>query len=179
MQQRLDVVELVAVVAGAFHLVLVVTGFEIAVAADTSYAVAASADADAAIAAVDAAIAAPAYAGAGCAFAGDVSETRREADCPVRRGHYLDDRQRLLEACNWHRRWAWTDVRWGLTSVPCGPYRCSETSTCSLNLPYRPYFRVPVYVGNKPHSACRSDCTGETLDKACPVDLLLRLHNGG
>lgn len=181
MQQRLDVVELVAVVAGAFHLVvLVVTRFEIAVAADTSYAVAASADADAAIAAVDAAIAAPAYAGAGCAFAGDVSETRREADCPVRRGHYLDDRQRLLEACNWHRRWAWTDVHWGLTSVPCGPYRCSETSTCSLNLPYRPYFRVPVYVGNKPHSACRSDCTGETSDKACPVDLLLRrLHNGG
>lgn len=112
MQQRLDVVELVAVVAGAFHFVLVVTRFaEIAVAADTSYAVAAPADADAAIAAVDAAIAAPAYAGAGCAFAGDVSETRREADCPVRRGRYLDDRQRLLEACNWHRRWAWTDVR--------------------------------------------------------------------
>lgn len=178
MQRRLDVVELVAVVAGAFQLVLVVTRFEIAVAADTSYAVAASADADAAIAAVDAAaIAASAYAGAGCAFAGDVSETRREADCPVRRGHYLDDRQRLLEACNWHRRWAWTDVRWGLTSVPCGPcHRCSETSTCSL--PYRPYFRVPVDVGNKPHSACRSDCTGETSDKACPVDFL-RLHNGG
>lgn len=110
MQQRLDVVELVAVVAGAFHLVLV-TRFEIAVAADTSYAVAAPADADAAIAAVDAAIAASAYAGVGCAFVGDVSETRREADCPVRRGRYLDDRQRLLEACNWHRRWAWTDVR--------------------------------------------------------------------
>lgn len=112
MQQRLDeLVELVAVVAGAFHFVLVVTRFEIAVAADTSYAVAAPADADAAIAAVDAAIAASAYAGAGCAFAGDVFETRREADCPVRRGRYLDDRQRLLEACNWHRRWAWTDVR--------------------------------------------------------------------
>lgn len=109
-QQHLDVVELVAVVAGAFHFVLVAMWFEIVVAVGTSYAAAALADADAAIAAVDAAIVASAYAGAGYAF-GDVSETRQEADCPVRRGRYLDDRQRLLEACNWHRRWAWTDVR--------------------------------------------------------------------
>lgn len=110
MQQHLDVVESVAV-ADAFHFVLVATWFEIVVAADTSYAVAAAlADADAAIVAVDAVIVASAYAGAGCAF-GDVSETRQEADCPVRRGRYLDDRQRLLEACNWHRRWVWTDVR--------------------------------------------------------------------
>lgn len=99
MRQRPDAAELVAVVADAFHFVLAAMWFAIAVAAGTSYAAAASADADAAIAVVDAAMAAPAYAGAGCAF-GDASGTRREADCLARRGRYLDDRQRLLEACS-------------------------------------------------------------------------------
>lgn len=99
MQQRPDAAELVAVVAGVFHFVPVAMRFEIAVAAGTSYAAVALADADAAIAAVDAAIAASEYASVGCAF-GDASGTRREADCLVHRGRYLDDRQRLLEACN-------------------------------------------------------------------------------
>lgn len=100
MQQRPDAAELVAVVVGVFHFVLAAMWFAIAVAAGTSYAAAAPADADAAIAVVDAAMAAPAYAGAaGCAF-GDASGTRREADCLARRGRYLDDRQRLLEACS-------------------------------------------------------------------------------
>lgn len=102
MQRRPDAAELVAVVAGAFHFVPVAMRFEIVVVAGTLYAAAAaaaSADAGAATAVVDAAIAAPAYAGADCAF-GDASGTRREADCLARRGRYLDDRQRLLEACN-------------------------------------------------------------------------------
>lgn len=100
MQQRPDAAEFVAVVVGAFHFVLVAMWFAIAVAAGTLYAAAAPADADAAIVVVDAAMAAPAYyAGAGCAF-GDASGTRREADCLARRGRYLDDRQRLLEACS-------------------------------------------------------------------------------
>lgn len=111
MQRRLDAAELAVVVADAFHFVLVATHFEIAAAVDTSYA-AVPADADAAIAAADAAIAASAYADVGCAFGG-ASVTRQGADCPVRRVRYLDDRQQPPEACNWHRRWGWTDVRWG------------------------------------------------------------------
>lgn len=111
MQRRLDAAELAVVVADAFHFVLVAMHFEIAAAVDTSYA-AVPADADAAIAAADAAIAASAYADVGCAFGG-ASVTRQGADCPVRRVRYLDDRQQPPEACNWHRRWGWTDVRWG------------------------------------------------------------------
>lgn len=112
MQRRLDAAELAAAVAGAFHLVPVATQFEMAVAAGTSYVAAAPADADAAIAAADAAIAAFAYGDAGCAF-DDASAIRREADYPVRRERCLDDRQQPPEVCNWHRRWGWTDVRWG------------------------------------------------------------------
>lgn len=176
MTRRLpDAVELAAAAAGAFHFVPVATWFETAAAAGTSYAAAAPADADAATAAADAATAAPACAGAGCAFGG-ASATRREADCPVRRGRYLDGRQRPLEACNWHRRSAWTDVRWGLTCVPYDPYRSSETSTYSR--PCRPSSRAPADAGSKPRSACRSGCTGETSGMACPVDRPLS-HNGG
>lgn len=143
--------------------------FEI-VAVDTSYVVVALVNADVAIvAAVDAATVAPAYADAAdCAF-GDASAIRREEDCPVRRERCPDDRQQPPEVCNWRRRWGWTDVRWELAYVPCDPYRDSGTSTC--NQPCRPYFRVPADADNRPRSACRSDCTGETSDKACPADL--------
>lgn len=176
MQRRLDVAELAVVVEDAFHFALVAMQFEIAVVADTSYVVAALVYVDAAIAAVDVATAAPAYAGAGYAF-GDASVIRREADYLVRQERYLGDRQRQPEVCNWHRRWGWMDVRWGLMCViPCDPYRCSETLTC--NLPSHPYFRAPVDADNRSHSACRSDCTGETSDKAYPVDLP-RFHNDG
>lgn len=112
MQRRLDAAELVVVVADAFHFVPVVTWFEIAVAADTSYVAVAPADADVAIVAADAAIAASAYADVGCAFDG-ASVIRREAGYPVRRERCLDDRQQPPEAYNSHRRWGWTDVRWG------------------------------------------------------------------
>lgn len=99
MQRRPDAAELVAVAAGVFHFVPVAMWFETVVAAGTSYAAAAPADADVATVVADAAIVASAYAGAGCAF-GDASGTRREVDCLARRGRYLDDRQRLLEACS-------------------------------------------------------------------------------
>lgn len=112
MQRRLDAAELAVVVAGAFHFVPVATWFEIVVAVGTSYVAVAPADADAAIAAVDAATAASAYADVGCAFGG-ASVIRREADYPVRRERCLDDRQQPPEAYNSHRRWGWTDVRWG------------------------------------------------------------------
>lgn len=112
MQRRFDAAELaVVVVAGAFHFVPVATWFEIAVAG-TSYVAVASADADAAIAVVDAATAASAYADVGCAFGG-ASAIRREAGYPARRERCLDDRQQPPEAYNSHRRWGWTDVRWG------------------------------------------------------------------
>lgn len=111
MQRHLDAVELAAV-AGAFHFVPVATQFVIAVAAGTSYVAAAFADADVAIAVADVAIVASAYADAGCAFDG-ATAIRREADYPVHRERCLDDRQQPPEVCNWHRRWGWTDVRWG------------------------------------------------------------------
>lgn len=60
--------------------------------------------------------------------------------------------------------------------APCGPYRYSVTSI--YNRPCRPYFRVLADVDNKPCCACRSGCTGETSDKACPADLP-RYHSGG
>lgn len=60
--------------------------------------------------------------------------------------------------------------------VPCDPYRCSETSTCSR--PCRPYFRVPADADSRPCSACRSDCKGETSDKDL-ADLLPWFHNDG
>lgn len=174
-RRHLDAAELAVVVEDAFHFAPVVMRFVIVAAVDTSYVAAASADADAAIVAADAATAASAYADAGCAF-GDAFEIQREVGYPTHRGR-LDDRQRLLEVCNWHRRWGWTDVRWGLTYVPCEPYRCSEMSTC--NRPCRPYFRrAPVDADNKPRFACQSGCTGETSDKACPADLPRFLHNG-
>lgn len=177
MQQHLDAVELVAVAEDAFHSVPAVTQSEIVAAADTSYVVVANADAAIAvvIAVADAAIAASAYGDAGYAF-DDASAIQREADCPVHRARCLDDRQRLPEVCNWHTRWEWTDVRWGLVYVPCGPYRYLVMSTC--NQPCHPYFRVPVGADSRPHFACRSDYMGETLDKACPVDLPW-FHNGG
>lgn len=175
MQRRLDVAELAAAVAGEFRLVLVATQFEIVVAVGTSYVAVAPADADAAVVAARAVIAASACADAGCAFDG-ASAIRREADYPVRRERCLDDRQQPPEVCNWHRRWGWTDVRWELVCVPCDPYRCSETSTC--NRPCRPYFRVPVDADSRPRSACRSDCTGETSDKAYLADLPW-FHNDG
>lgn len=133
-----------------------------------------SADADAAIVAADAAIAASAYADAGCAFGG-ASAIRREVGYPVRRERCLDDRQQPPEVCNWHRRWGWTDVRWGLMCVPCDPYWHSETLT--YNRPFRPYFRVPADADSRPRSACRSGCTGETSDKAYLADLWF--HNDG
>lgn len=61
--------------------------------------------------------------------------------------------------------------------VPCDPYRCLETSTC--NRPCRPYFRVPVDADSRLCSACRSDCKGETSDKAYLADLLWWFHNDG
>lgn len=171
-QRHLDAVELAAV-ADAFRLVPVATWFEIAAVVDTSYVVVALVYAGAAIAAADAGIAvASAYVGADCAF-GDASAIRREVDYPVRRERFPDDRQQPLEVCNWHRRWGWTDVRWELACVPYDhhhhPYQGSGTSTC--NQPCRPYFRVLADADNRPRSACRSDCTGETSDKACPADL--------
>lgn len=111
MQRRLGAAGLAAAAVDAFHLVPVATQFETAVA-DTSYVAAAPADADAATVAAGVAIAAFAYADAACAFDG-ASATRRGADYPVRRERCLDDRQQPPEVCNWHRRWGWTDVRWG------------------------------------------------------------------
>lgn len=46
------------------------------------------------------------------------------------------------------------------------------------NQPSHPYFRVPVDADSRLYFACRSDCRGETLDKAGLVDLP-RFHNGG
>lgn len=173
MQQHPDAAEFAAVVAGALRFVLVATYFEIVVAAGTSYAVV-SADVDAAIVAAGAVTAASAYADADCAFGGAFA-IRREAGYPVRRERCLDDRQQPPEVCNWHRRWGWTDVRWGLLSVPCDPYWCSETLTC--NWPCHPYFRVPADADSRPRSACRSGCTGETSDKAYLAGL--PFHNDG
>lgn len=176
MQRHLDAVELVVVAEDVCHSVPAAMWFVIVVVVvDTSYA-AAPANADAAmIAAADAATAASAYVGAGCAFGG-ASAIPREVDCPVHRVRCLDDRQRLPEVCNWHIRWEWMNVRWGLVYVPCVPYWCLVMSI--YNWPFHPYFHVPVDVDSRLHSACQSGCTVETLDKACPVDLL-RFHNGG
>lgn len=128
MQRRPDAVELV-VAEDAFPVPAVMQ-FEIAAAVvGTLYVVAALADVDAAIAVVDAAIAvASAYANA--AF-DDAFAIQREVDYPVRPIRCLDDRQRPPEVCNWHIRWGWTDVRWGLVYVPCDPYRYSVMSICN------------------------------------------------
>lgn len=178
MQRRPDAVEFVAVAEDASHPVPAVTQFGTAAVAGTLYAVAALADADAAaIAAADAATAvASAYADAGYA-SDDASAIQREADCPVRPIRCLDDRQRPPEVCNWHIRWGWTGVRWGLVYVPCDPYRYWVTSICN-HQPCHPYFHVPVDADSRLRSACRSDYTGETSDKACPADLPW-FHNDG
>lgn len=180
MQRRLDAVELVAAAGDASRSAPAATQSAIvAAAADTSYVAVALANADAATAVADAAIAASAYGYAAGYASDDASATRREADCPAHRARCPDDRQRLPEVCNWHIRWEWTDVRWGLAYVPCGPYWYSAMSTCNQQPCCRPYFRVPADADSRPHSACRSDYTGETLDKACPAGFLPWYHNGG
>lgn len=124
MRRHLDAAELAAAAEGACHSVPVATRSETAAVAGTSYAAAVTADADVATAAEDAATVVPACAGAGCASDG-ASAIRRGADCRGHQGRFLDDRQRPPGACNWRKRWGWTDVHWELMSVPYGcPYRC-------------------------------------------------------
>jgi len=178
-QRHPGAVALVAVAGDVSRPVPAATRSGTAVAVGTSYVAAAPADAGAgtvAASAATAAAAASACADAGCAFGG-ASAIQREADCPVHRARCLDDRQRPPEVCNWHIQWGWTGARWGLAYVPCDPYRYSARSICN-HRPCRPYFRAPVDADSRPHSACRSDCTGETSDKACPVGHP-RFHNGG